>query len=486
MDTAYGIHWFRRDLRVAGNPALAANWKRHEGRVVGFFCFDPVFLARPDFSSDRFRFFLETLRALQQELREIGSDLLVLEGGPEPAFLRLFEALGKSPSGHPRVVTFNRDYEPFARARDAAITELLQTQLHCGVWTESDHVLIEPHEIEKADKPYQVYSPYSRNWMGVFHTPKVQDRVSAQKSGLDYLAKRLVGAPAKIFKRTWADLKVPHLSDCLEVYREKVVSRVPLPKAGSLAAFEALQKFEPKLSLYGAQRDLPAQAGTSRLSIYFKNGSLTIAQAIAYLGLGRADAGSGKAKFFSELIWREFYYYVLFHFPHVETTAFQSKFANLKWENREDRFEAWKAGQTGFPLVDAGMRELATTGWMHNRVRMVVASFLTKDLLIDWKWGERWFMERLLDGDLAPNNGGWQWAASTGCDPQPYFRIFNPILQSRKFDPGGDYIRRYVPELVGVGAKAIHEAPIAQNYPRPIVDHAIQRAKALALYTEAK
>jgi deoxyribodipyrimidine photo-lyase len=256
---------------------------------------------------------------------------------------------------------------------------------------------------------------------------------------------------------------------------------VPIPRAGSRAALERLRAFAPRLGDYKQRRDLPAEDGTSRLSIYFKNGSLTSAQVVAALELAAAPFGTatGKSTFLRELAWREFYVHVLWHRPDVETRAFLPRFRALAWENREDWFERWKAGRTGYPIVDAGMRQLAQTGWMHNRVRMIVASFLTKDLLIDWRWGERWFMERLLDGDLGPNNGGWQWAASTGCDPQPYFRIFNPVLQGRRFDPTGAYVRAFVPERRADDAKTIHE-------PRdPIVDHATQKQKTLALYRAA-
>jgi deoxyribodipyrimidine photo-lyase len=483
MKTPYGVHWFRRDLRVAGNPALAHNWKKNQGRVVGFFCFDPVFLARADFSTDRFAFYLQSLHALRDELRSLGSDLLVLEGGPVDAFQRVLEALKKSQSGLPSLVSFNRDYEPFARARDEKMTRMLQSDWGLGLWTAPDHLLIEPHEIEKPDRPYQVFTPFSRRWLDVFRTEKIQDRVVAQKPGLDYLAKRLVGETPSLFSLTWEKLG-SLFEDRLDHYIKAVQPAIALPKAGSLAAFRALESFASKIQNYAEARDVPSVAGTSHLSIYFKNGSLTVAQAVAYLDLKYYEkkAAGGKPKFLAELIWREFYYYILFHFPHVETQVFQTRFAGLAWENRQDWFDAWKQGRTGYPLVDAGMRQLNQTGWMHNRVRMVVSSFLTKDLLIDYRWGERYFMEKLLDGDLAPNNGGWQWAASTGCDPQPYFRIFNPYLQSEKFDPKGDYIKKYIPELRGLNGDDVHRPERVPGYPSPIVDHATQRDKALALY----
>jgi deoxyribodipyrimidine photo-lyase len=232
------------------------------------------------------------------------------------------------------------------------------------------------------------------------------------------------------------------------------------------------------LGQYDEARDIPGIPGTSQMSIFLKNGSITVAQIIAACKLT-------DGKYLNELIWREFYYHILAHRPDVETSAFHEKYNKLQWQNKESYFNAWQEGKTGYPIVDAGMRQLQETGWMHNRVRMIVASFLTKDLLIDYRWGENHFMKLLLDGDLAPNNGGWQWAASTGCDPQPYFRIFNPVLQSQRYDPDGDYIRRYVPELKDFDSKEIHEpwnSSKKSTYPKRIVIHAEQKEKALQLF----
>ena len=259
--------------------------------------------------------------------------------------------------------------------------------------------------------------------------------------------------------------------------------KIEIPAAGSAAVWRAVQEFRKKVEDYPRGRDVPAEPGTSHFSIFFKNGSLTPAQAIAGLGLSEAGVNDPGGAFVRQIVWREFYYHILFHLPRVEKEAYNEKYKELAWENRKDWFQAWQEGLTGYPIVDAGMRQLRTTGWMHNRVRMIVASFLTKDLLIDWLWGERYFMEQLLDGDLAPNNGGWQWAASTGCDPQPYFRVFNPWLQAEKFDPDGTYIRRYVPELASLKGKDLHKPEkVAQVYRKPIVDHAAQKKKAIALF----
>ena len=475
----YGIHWFRRDLRVAGNPALSWNFKKHSGKVLGVFTFDSKFLSRPDFSHNRFAFFIRTLKELKSELRAQGGDLLVLDGSPDDAFKLIFQELKKKQIEKPKAWSWNRDYEPFARERDLRIEKFLNSEnIECH--TERDHLVIEPDEIEKF---YQVFTPYSKKWFEHFKTADVQNRIQKQQKGLEYLTNRMDGKkPEKIFNLTWSEL-FPQNSpfvDQLEQYEKENQAKVtiPLPEAGSLVAYNKLLDFSSKLKKYDELRNFPAIEGTSRLAMYLKNGSLTVSQIIAELKLKNIERQDGAAKFFKELIWREFYYSILFKCPRVEKEAFLEKYKKIKWDNNEEWFEHWKNGTTGYPIVDAGMRELKETGWMHNRVRMIVASFLTKDLLIDWRWGEKYFMEKLLDGDLAPNNGGWQWCASTGCDPQPYFRIFNPTLQSLKFDPEGEYIKKYVPELKHLNGKKLHEPQ-----PNAIVDHAIQREITLRRYS---
>lgn len=488
----WGLHWFRRDLRVAGNPALQRLSQRFNGRVVGLFCFDPDFLQRPDFSPDRFAFFLATLKDLQTELRRQGGDLLVMDRGPRQAFAELMETLGKAVGTphqrRPAMVSWNRDYEPFARARDEQAAAQWASW-GVAVHTEADHLIAEPHDIApKSAGPhgyYSVFTPFSRQWWTHLASPKVQSRLAEQRASLGR-------ASPSGFCLRWADLLPgPHLpEDRLDATIQANASlvRVTIPAAGHRAAREAAELFGHKLGGYAEGRDFPDRAATSRLSIYLKNGSISSLQVMALLGLNPAPANdkSSAATFLREIAWREFYYHILWHRPDAENQAFLPQYRQLKWENRDDLFAAWTEGKTGFPIVDAGMRELNTTGWMHNRVRMIVASFLTKDLLIDWRWGERYFMNRLLDGDLAANNGGWQWAASTGCDPQPYFRIFNPELQSKKFDADGRYIARYVPELAPlVGKQAIHcPAPDSAkaHYVLPVVDHSQQRLRAMALF----
>ncbi|HEX4925334.1 MAG TPA: deoxyribodipyrimidine photo-lyase [Bdellovibrionales bacterium] len=478
----FGIHWFRRDLRLSDNPALLWSLREHQGRVLGLFIFDSRFLARPDFSPDRFAFFLSALSALKAELREAGGDLLVLDGGPETAFARLFEAVNAKGRMRAVTVSFNRDYEPFARMRDTRAAKLLAEKYGVTVHHERDHLLLEPHEVLKDDgEPYRVFTPYSRAWWAKFRTSSVQARIRQKEN-----------APAPTLTLAQVFGATSPLTDMLEEFGSANAPkvRVPIPLAGEREARKQVRAFKKRLEAYATERDLPALDGTSRLSIFLKNGSLTPAQIIAALELDRPmlKAGAGPAVFLKELVWREFYYSILYHFPNVENEAFNGKFRSIDWPNDEALFAAWREGQTGFPIVDAGMRQLNQTGWMHNRVRMIVASFLVKDLLIDWRWGERHFMNRLLDGDLAANNGGWQWSASTGCDSQPYFRIFNPALQSKRFDPDGTYIRRYVPELARASAKEIHapKNPAREfGYREPIVDHSLRREKALALFKNA-
>jgi deoxyribodipyrimidine photo-lyase len=486
LSQAYGIHWFRRDLRVAGNGALRENWRRHQGRVVGLFTFDKDFLGRPDFSVNRFQFFMETLKSLHQELNEIGSDLLFMDIGPHEAFKQLMTQLKTKP----QTISWSQDYEPYSRQRDEQIQKFLKTHSIESL-VERDHLLIEPHELSKKGSPgehYQVYSPFARQWLQLFQDDEIQARIKVQKKGLAYLSQRLKGKVEKNFDLKWKQIwpQAPSMDKVFQTYLEGNGKRVdvPIPVAGSLEGYKKMSDFKHRLDHYSEDRDFPALSGTSKFSLFFKNGSLTVPQVISYFDLQPyKKKKTARDSFFSELIWREFYYHILFHNPDVEKQSFLSTYRDIPWENNQQWFELWKQGRTGFPIVDAGMRQLKTTGWMHNRVRMIVASFLTKDLLIDWRWGEKYFMETLLDGDLAPNNGGWQWAASTGCDPQPYFRIFNPWLQGKKFDGSGEYIKTYLPELKDLPAKQLHQPIIGHpSYPEPIVEHSEQREKALAMY----
>jgi len=489
----YAIHWFRRDLRLQHNTILNEKIKAYGGRVLGFFCFDPVFLGRPDFSVNRFSFFLNTLADLKKSMQAAGGDLLVLDEGPEKSFTRLLTHCKKHSIPLPAAVSWNRDYEPFARARDERITSLLKNEFGISCFTSRDHLIIEPHEIEVGSTKsfYKVYTPFKNKWQECLISPDMRLRIPTSDINESTSPCRL--------NMQWKDLfsKSEPFTDQLERYQKDTLKKVsvPIPAAGVQAAQNSLQEFlENGIDAYDVGRDFPDRPGTSKLSIYLKNGSLTTAQILGHLVqkaggfkqlLTKSKNPTPTQKYLSELIWREFYYHILYHRPEVEKTAFNPKYKDIEWENNEEHFQAWCDGLTGFPMVDAGMRQLKETGWMHNRVRMIVASFLTKDLLIDWRWGEQYFMKTLLDGDLAPNNGGWQWAASTGCDPQPYFRIFNPTLQGKRFDPEGNYIRKYLPELKDVEDRYIHEPWLSskkRTYPAPIVDHRQQSLKAIALF----
>jgi len=480
--TGFGIHWFRRDLRLKGNPALLANLDRHRGRVLGLFIIDPVILSRGDFSVNRFGFLLETLVVLSEQMKAAGGELLVLDGGPENGF-KLVLSLLKKKFRLPESCSWNRDYEPFAIARDLRVEQLLRTQFGTHVTIRRDHLLIEPEELSKPsgkDRTYRIYTPFARRWFELFRSGEVRARIREQG-----------GSELPQFALTWKNvLSADRLPlGRLDYYRKKFTPQlnVVLPPAGYIAAKQRLLQFKDHaLQEYADDRDLPAKDGTSRMSVYLKNGSISISQIIGELGLVncRFQENNGRSRFLKELVWREFYYHILFHFPRVEQKAFNPKFEKLKWAKSDSHFQAWTEGRTGYPIVDAGMRQLRQEGWMHNRVRMIVASFLTKDLLISWQRGEEYFMKNLLDGDLASNNGGWQWAASTGCDPQPYFRIFNPKLQGERFDPEGEYVKRYIPELRNADRRWIHEPGdrCPANYPAPIVNHAYQKTRALIFY----
>jgi deoxyribodipyrimidine photo-lyase len=486
----FGIHWFRRDLRIAGNGALRIQTQNLRGRVLGLFTFDDKFLSRPDFSINRFQFFLHSLASLRDDLRATGGDLLVLPHSPDQAFETLKKVFAQKKI-KPTMVSWSKDYEPFARDRDQRIKKLLESW-GWQTLSERDHLLIEPEELSSNQgSPYKVYTPFSRRWFELFQTPQIQERVTIQKAGLKLLEQFDRGEAPKIFDLSWKKLlgdETPkdHLQRFTDENHKNV--SIKIPAAGSLAAWRVSKTFKQKIGKYGETRDLMDQNGTSGLSIFLKNGSITVPQIIAMHKLETQNfkTQGGESKFIRELIWREFYYHILWHWPNVEREAFNEKYRDLAWENDEGLYSAWKDGKTGFPAVDAAMRQLKTTGWMHNRARMIVASFLTKDLLIDWRWGESWFMNQLLDGDLAPNNGGWQWAASTGCDAQPYFRIFNPVLQSERFDQDGEYIRRYVPELKDLENKSIHWPDDATRkrlgYPMPIVNHREQAVRAQMLF----
>jgi deoxyribodipyrimidine photo-lyase len=441
------IHWFRCDLRLRDNTALHA--ARREADVVApVFIFDPLILKAPDTGAPIVGFMLECLKSLEADVREAGGKLTFRHGPVEEEMRNLLRET-KAAS-----LYYNRDYEPMARTRDAAV-EKMARELGVEVRSFKDGVLHEPDEILKDDgTPFRVFTPYSHAWR---RRPRAR-------------ALPPVKFPAHEHFRHPTGIPLPTAQEL----GFKV--EIPLPPAGEQAALGQFKTFAAGDMLeYAAQRNFPVLDATSRLSPHIRLGTISARTIVA---VGENVAGKNPAArkqidtFISEVIWREFYRQVLWHFPQVAASCFKPQYDGLKWENDERLFQAWCEGRTGFPLVDAGMRQLNAIGWMHNRLRMVTAMFLTKDLLVSYQWGERYFMQKLLDADLAQNNGGWQWSAGTGTDAQPYFRIFNPISQAEKFDPEGKFIRQQIPEID------------TREYPRPIVDHATQRLKTLALFKQ--
>ena len=421
------ISWFRRDLRLEDNAALYSALKENK-EVLPLFIFDTAILESLEDRKDcRISFVYQSIAHLKQQLEELGSSLLVLHGNPVNIFKKL----------RPKSVYANHDYEPYALERDSAVQKELSKQ-GISFKTFKDQVIFEKNEILKQDgKPYTVFTPYSKKWK--------------EKLNAFYMKPY----PAKRYFKN------------LERVRP-----LPLPSLTDLGFQPTEIKFPDRIiksaiiGNYHRQRNFPAIKGTTRLSVHLRFGTISIRKLVQI-------AHKKNEIWLNELIWREFYQMILHHFPKVVTHAFKSAYDRIEWRNDQKEFEAWCEGETGYPIVDAGMRELNNTGFMHNRVRMIVASFLTKHLLIDWRWGESYFAKKLLDFDLASNNGGWQWAAGSGCDAAPYFRIFNPELQARKFDPKNEYIKKWVPEFQ------------SREYPSPIVDHKMARERVLKVYRAA-
>lgn len=467
------LFWFRRDLRLDDNHGLYRALTRFE-RVVPVFIYDSQILGKLDNRSDsRLKLIDEALDDLDQKLSGNGSSVLRLCGDPTVLIPMVARQLGAV------AVITNADYEPYARERDQQIYNHLQK---AGISFDryKDHVIFHESDITKADGlPYVVFTPYSRAW-------------KARLSPADYQHFPSLNLINRLHKPV-ETAGLPVATNSLSCGMEPATAVI---QGTSEAANRMLDRFRTRLSGYGRDRDFPAKNGVSFLSPYLRFGQLSIRECVR---LALSSKSEGAQKWLNELIWRDFYSQILWHFPKSATQSFNPAYRNLNFPSDETLFSAWCDGRTGFPLVDAAMRQLNQTGWMHNRLRMVTASFLVKDLLVDWRWGEAYFASKLLDFDLASNNGGWQWAASTGCDAQPWFRIFNPVTQSEKFDPEGTFIRKYVPELAAVPPKWIHQpwtlTPVDQHtfkcrigsdYPEPVVDHSQQRTKALALFQSAR
>lgn len=468
--------WFRRDLRSFDHAALY-HALRFAQRVHCVFVFDTAILdALPARRDRRVEFIHGTLAELDAALNTLarqaggaGAGLIVRHGRAQDEVPRLARELGVDK------VFANRDYEPDAIVRDSQVAQQLAAQ---GVGYEDfkDQVIFERDEVlTQAGKPFSVFTPYRNAWL------KAVDAFQLRSYPVSSYAQRLAPKPA--------GESLPALADIGFEPTNLVELHMPLGMSGGRQLFE---DFTKRIERYKRARDFPAVKGVSYLSTHLRFGTVSIRQLAAH---AQQQGGEGADTWLSELIWRDFYHQILWHHPRVVTQAFRPEYDTLQWDEAPALFEAWCEARTGYPLVDAAMRQLNQTGYMHNRLRMVVASFLTKDLGIDWRLGERHFAVHLNDFDLAANNGGWQWAASTGCDAQPWFRIFNPVTQSTRFDPEGRFIRRYVPELARVPDKFIH-APwtmggidqsacrtrIGVDYPAPVVDHAAARERTLARF----
>jgi len=423
------LFWFRRDLRLQDNAGLYYALRENKN-VMPIFIFDKNILDQLEDKNDRrVDFIHQALANINEELISLGSTLTVFYSTPQEVFKKLIKEHSI------KSVYTNHDYEPYANERDEEIKQLLKKN-NIEFKTYKDQCVFEKDEVIKDDgKPYTVFTPYANKW---------------KKTLKPFYYKAY---PAKKYFKNFLKLKAEEIPSLQKIGFKK--TDIVLNKKINVDK-ELLQK-------YKQQRDFPAIEGTSRLSIYLRFGVISI-RSLVEKSLPLSET------WLNELIWRDFYMMILHHFPHAAFNAFKKQYDAIPWKNDEAQFKKWCEGKTGFPIVDAGMRELNTTGFMHNRVRMIVSSFLIKDLLIDWRWGEAYFAQKLNDFDMSANNGGWQWAAGSGCDAAPYFRVFNPTEQQKKFDPNFEYIKKWVPEFG------------TSKYAEPMVDHAKARLTVIALY----
>lgn len=431
MEKEISICWLRRDLRLEDNAALyhALNGPNP---VLVLFIFDTTILDKLNARDDaRVTFIYKVIERLGAELKKLGSSILVLNDNPEKAWQEVLKTYKV------KNVYANHDYEPYARERDDSLSEFLSSE-SITFKTFKDQVIFEKDEVVKADgKPYTVFTAYFRQW-----EKKLND----------------------FYKKAYPVEK--YLSNLLKIKPLTIPTLEEMGFEESNQDFPSIH-FEKKLDEYEKRRDYPGDEATSRIGMHLRFGTVSIREAVREAMDQKAD------KWLSELVWRDFYTMILWHFPYVSKSCFKPAYDKIKWRNDEKEFEAWCNGNTGYPLVDAGMRQLNEIGFMHNRVRMVVASFLSKHLLIDWRWGETYFAEKLLDYEMASNVGGWQWACGCGNDAAPYFRVFNPELQAKRFDPKHVYINKWVPEIK------------QQKYVQPIVEHTFARERVLKVFKEA-
>ena len=468
------LFWHRRDLRVSDSIGLAQACNTN-ARVIGVFCFDRSILSNDNVAPARVTYLVGCLKSLAADYRQAESQLLFVEGDPVDKIPLLATTLKA------KAVYWHLDIEPYSQTRDERVAAALKTQ-GIEARTNWDQLLHAPTEITTGNKqPYTVYTPYWRNWSSRSKPAPVEVKLP----------------PSQLDAAELATLERVPTIDLLTAKDLGFTWDNPLKlEPGTSAAARELAEFcRRSICEYDEQRNYPAIAGTSGISAAMKFGVIGIrtvwAATIEAMAETRSDeARAGITTWQQELAWREFYQQAMYHFPSLAQGAYRDALKHFPWRDDQDRFDAWCRGETGYPIVDAAMRQLNEIGWMHNRCRMIVASFLTKDLIINWQWGEKYFMQRLIDGDLSANNGGWQWSASSGMDPKP-LRIFNPYTQAQKFDPDADYIRQWVPELKSVDTNLILSGnipPLTRHqigYPLPIVDHSVHNSGYLKIYMPA-
>ena len=444
--------WLRRDYRLIDNTALEQASMESE-EVLVCFIYDTHILNKLDTNDQRISFIMQSIREVDTELGKKGSQLIVRYGTPENEIPSIIETNAIN------ALYFNRDYEPYAHQRDAKIQLALTIPIH----TCKDSVIFEKDEIKtKSNTHYTVFTPYKNQWLEKFN--------ANSKPQEDITNVVYPNEESNIQSNRWYQL----------MGFEPVSPFLPGGRSNGLKQLDA---FKANINDYDATRDYPHLNKTSWLSPYIRFGCISIREMVH---LANSYKSAGAHIWLTELVWRDFYQMVAATHPNCDTTAIKPIYDTIEWEGKGEWLNAWKDGQTGFPIIDAAMRQLNQTGLMHNRCRMITASFLCKTLLIDWREGEAYFAKKLLDFDFASNNGGWQWSSSSGCDAQPYFRIFNPYSQSEKFDSNGDYIRQYCPELNQCNNKDIHNPALTNGYPKPIVDYKTMRAKALEMYSVVK
>lgn len=486
MTYTKSLFWFRRDLRHFDNAALYQALKQSRSCYC-VFIFDTTILQALPKQDRRVQFIHQSVQELRDELKKIGTHLITLHSDPALEIPRLAAKLGVN------AVFANRDYEPTAIARDQQVRQQL-SQFQCDFIDYKDQVIFEQNEVlSQAGKPFSVFTPYKNAWL--------KKLASETEGGADFYFQSY---PVAKYVDNFAEYVESPFPSLAELGFEEFDQDALKLQGGMSAGAALLEDFLTRIDRYGHARDFPAIKGPSYLSVHLRFGTVSIRYLVsqAMRHIRTASGNDGASVWLSELIWRDFYFMILYHNPRVVGNSYKPEYDAIQWESGSEAkrlFEAWCEGKTGYPLVDAAMLQLNQTGYMHNRLRMVVASFLVKDLGIDWRWGEAYFALHLNDFDLSANNGGWQWAASTGCDAQPYFRIFNPITQSEKFDAEGKFIRRYLPQLAKFNAKQIHApwntSPIelraaniqlGVDYPHPIVTHDVARLRTLERYSVVK